>query len=281
MFGPGGSSESFKKEGHKNSVEMPAWLKEKGLDCFEYECGNGIAGTPAGFTALGEEARKYGISLSLHSPYFISLSGTDPEKRLKSIDYIGASVVAAELMGAKTVVVHCGSCATISREEGMALSRDTLERALDTIKTDVIIGIETMGKLNQLGTLEEVVELCSISPRLRPVVDFGHLNARNLGGYFLTRDDYRRVFDVIGSRLGDGTAKYLHCHFSKIMFTEKGGEKKHLTFEDDVYGPEFEPLGDVIAADGLCPTVICESAGTQAEDALYMKNCWLNSKKSL
>lgn len=273
-FGPGGNSESFKRAGFKSTVSAPSWLDRLGLDAYEYECGNGIIGTPELFTALGKEAKNHGISLSLHAPYFISLSGTEEEKRLNSVGYISRSVEAAELMGAGTVVIHCGSCAKISREEAMTLSADTLSKALETIETDVLFGVETMGKINQLGTLEEVIELCRLSPRLSPVVDFGHLNARNLGGYFKTADDYRRVFDNIGNSLGDDKAKNLHCHFSKIMYTEKGGEKMHLTFADTVYGPEFEPLAEAIVIEGVCPTVICESAGTQAEDALTMKKMW-------
>ena len=218
--------------------------------------------------------REFGIKPSLHAPYFISLSGVETETRLKSVEIIARSVRAAESLGAGTIVIHCGSCAKISREEAMLLSADTLERALDAIQTDVAFGIETMGKINQLGTLEEVIQLCRMSPRLFPVVDFGHLNARNIGGYFVTSDDYRRVFDSIGEALGDSKAKYLHCHFSKIMYTEKGGEKEHLTFADTVYGPEFEPLAEAIIAENVCPTIICESAGTQAEDALTMKQIW-------
>ena len=78
---------------------------------------------------------------------------------------------------------------------------------------------------------------------------------------------------LIGEKLGEEKAKYLHCHFSKIEYTNQG-EKKHLTFEDTVYGPNFEPLCEVIAKEGLCPRIICESAGTQADDVLAMKNCY-------
>ena len=106
------------------------------------------------------------------------------------------------------------------------------------------------------------------------MVDFGHLNARHLGGHFTDRDSYRRVFDAIGEELGDEYAYNLHCHFSKIEYTSKG-EKKHLTFADSVFGPEFEPLAEAIIKEGVCPRIICESAGTQSDDALYMKNAWL------
>jgi len=105
------------------------------------------------------------------------------------------------------------------------------------------------------------------------------LNARNLGNFFVTEDDYRRVFDAIGSTLGDEYAKTLHCHFSKIEYTA-GGEKKHLTFTDTVYGPAFEPLAKVLADDRLSPRIICESAGTMAEDALRMKTLYGEAAKA-
>jgi deoxyribonuclease-4 len=57
------------------------------------------------------------------------------------------------------------------------------------------------------------------------------------------------------------------------MYTEMG-EKKHLTFEDDIYGPEFEPLAKAIVSLGVSPTIICESAGTQSDDALIMKKIY-------
>ena len=103
----------------------------------------------------------------------------------------------------------------------------------------------------------------------------GHLNARNIGGFFTDVDSYRRVFNKIAEGLGDAYAHNLHCHFSKIEYTS-AGEKKHLTFSDDVYGPAFEPLIEAIAREGVAPRIICESAGTMAEDALAMKKCWLS-----
>ena len=70
----------------------------------------------------------------------------------------------------------------------------------------------------------------------------------------------------------NGAQKNFHSHFSKIEYSEKGGEVKHLTFEDEIYGPSFDPLGDVIVKKNLTPVIICESAGTQDIDSLYMKN---------
>lgn len=273
-FGPSGNPEEFYASGGKRTVQIFPWLKQYGLDAYEYSAGKGIHGSVETFAEMGKAARENGILTSFHTPYFISLSGTDPEKRLKSIGYIKQSLEAARALCADTIVIHSGSAAKISREDALALSKDTMSRAVGEIPDDGIrLGIETMGKVNQLGTLDEVIEICKISDRLCPVVDFGHLNARDFGGVFKTADDYKRVFDKIGEALGDEKAKNLHCHFSKIEYTVPGGEKQHLTFDDAVFGPEFEPLGEVIVKYGLSPRIICESAGTQARDALYMKRC--------
>jgi deoxyribonuclease-4 len=277
-FGPGGNGDLFYAEGGKSTLQAPAWLKSYGLDAYEYEAGNGLTAGEASLRAVGEAAKAAGILMSIHAPYFISLSGVEEEKRLKSIDYIQKSLWAAELLGADTIVIHSGSAAKITREEGMRLSCDTLSRVAEAVgDTQIRLGIETMGKVNQLGTLSEVLQQCKVAPIYAPVVDFGHLNARNIGGAFPDTDSYRRIFDEIAVTLGDEYAKHLHCHFSKIEYTS-AGEKKHLTFADEQFGPVFEPLAEAIAREGVFPRIICESAGTQAEDALYMKNAYLAAR---
>ena len=278
-FGPGGNSDTFRLAGLKSTLDAPAWVKSIGLDAYEYEAGNGLAASPAMLEAVGKEAAVHNIKMSFHTPYFISLSGVVEEKRLNSIRYIRESLEAAHLLGAKTIVVHSGSAAKISRDEAMRLAADTLVKTLAEVETyGIKIGLETMGKINQLGTLDEVLELCRIDSAFVPVVDFGHLNARDLGGVFETADDYLRVFDKIDRDLGADIAENLHCHFSKIEWTGSG-EKRHLTFEDNTYGPDFEPLVDTIVKHGLSPTVICESAGSQSDDALAMKKYYIERQK--
>ena len=270
LFGPGGNSEAFHLTKMKTE-DAPTWLSNIGLDAYEYEAGRGVTASDGALLRLGACAKENGIYLSVHAPYFISLSGVVPETRYKSIGYIAESLHVAELLGADTIVVHTGSAAKISREEAMRLAADTLYHTLEELAPEkTVIGLETMGKQNQLGTLDEVIALCKMDPRLQPVVDFGHMNARSLGGIFATVDDYRRVFDAIANALGDDSAKNLHCHFSKIEWTS-AGEKRHLTFEDNVFGPDFEPLMETLYREKLTPTIICESAGTQSDDALTMK----------
>lgn len=271
FFGPGGNCDEFRLAGLKSTVDAPRFVREHGLSAYEYEAGQGIGASAATLRAIGDAAKREAIRLSFHAPYFISLSGVDPEKRLNSIKYIKDSLDAAHLLEANTIVVHAGSAAKISRLEAMSLASDTLLRTLDAVDTHGIkIGVETMGKVNQLGTLDEVISLRSLDRALVPVVDFGHLNARECGGVFNSAEDYYNVFYKIGDKLGDNVARELHCHFSMIEWTG-AGEKRHLTFDDEVYGPRYEPLCQTIAENVFSPTIICESAGTQTRDAKRMR----------
>lgn len=273
IFGPAGSSEAFSKV-CKSSSQVPEYLAKMGLDAFEYQCGQGVRVSDAIGAKLKEEAEKHGITLSLHAPYFISLSSVEPEKRDKSIDYILQSAAAAKKMGAKRIVIHSGSCAKISREEALELAKDTLFRArkaaVEAGYEEIIFCPETMGKFNQLGNLDEVLELCRLDDSFLPTIDFGHLNARTLGGVS-SSEAFEAILDKIENKLGIDRLKRFHSHFSKIEYTQNGGEKRHLTFEDELYGPRFEPLMELVARKSLSPTFICESAGTQDTDALQMK----------
>lgn len=273
-FGPAGNSNSFTQMGYKGSLQVPEYLECMGLDAFEYQCGRGVNIGEDKARELGRLAAKKGITLSLHAPYYISMSSVEEEKRLNSINYILSSARAVDFMGGNRIVVHTGSCGKISRDTALELAIDTMKKALDALDNEnlghIHICPETMGKVNQLGTLDEVLALCKIDERLIPCIDFGHLNARDLG-YFKTKQDYKTVFDKIENALGYERLCNFHSHFSKIEYTT-GGEKRHLTFEDTVYGPDFEPVIDLVVQKNCSPTFICESDGTQAEDVKQMKD---------
>lgn len=269
-FGPGGNSASWGNR--KFPADLPQYLKEFGLNGYEVECGRGVRISDAA-KALPKLAEENGICVTLHAPYFISLSSVEEEKRQNSVGYILEAAKAAKLVGASKIVVHSGSCSKMSRSEACYLAKQTLKSAQKALDenglSDIVICPETMGKINQLGTLEEVLELCGVDERFLPTVDFGHLNARTLGG-IKSREDYAKMLDLIENELGHERLSRMHIHFSKIEYTN-GGEKKHLTFADETYGPQFEPLLEEIHKRALEPSIICESDGTQAEDAAEMK----------
>ena len=199
-FGPAGSAESRKVKGYKSSLQIPEYLNKFSLDCFEYQCGRGVNIGEEKAKELGSIAKDKGITLSLHAPFFISMSSVEEEKRLNSVNYILASARAVNAMGGDRIVVHTGSCGKISREEALSLAIDTMKLAIDALKSEGLYHIhicpETMGKVNQLGTLQEVMELCKIDESLIPCIDFGHLNARDLG-ILKSKEDFEGVLNQI------------------------------------------------------------------------------------
>ena len=280
LFGPAGLADSFKAKGYKKSIQVADYLSEFGLTAFEYQCGRGVKiGTEAA-KDLGNVLADRNIQVSLHAPYFISMSSLEEEKRLNSVNYILQSARALDAMGGRRIIFHSGSCGKITRQEALAKAMDTMGlmvRAMDNSGFGhMTLCPETMGKVNQLGSLSEVLELCKVDKRILPCIDFGHLNARD-GGIIKGKDDYLRIIDTIAETLKDDRFIHFHSHFSKIEYTA-GGEKRHLTFEDTVWGPQFEPLMDVVYENNLSPVFICESAGTQTEDALAMKTYLENLK---
>lgn len=130
-FGTAGCCEEFYDAGNKSALEMPKWLKEHGLDCFEYQCGRGVKISNDGAKKLGKFAKENDILLSVHAPYYISLSSVEEQKRKNSVDYIIQTLNAAKYMGADRIVVHSGSCGNITRREALMLATETLKNAVE------------------------------------------------------------------------------------------------------------------------------------------------------
>ena len=272
-FGTAGESDSFAAQGYKTSLDIPAYTAGMGLDAFEYQCGHGVRLGLEKAGKMAAAARERGILFSVHAPYYISMSSLEEEKRLSSIRYLLQSCEVCRALGGRRVIFHSGSCGKQSREAALEKALDTMRRAVEALDEagygDMTLCPETMGKIGQLGTLEEVLALCGVDKRITPCIDFGHLNARTLWG-IQTKADYAAILDRLGEALGDERAARFHVHFSRIEYSA-GGEKRHWTFAETQFGPEPEPLMELLAQRGLEPVVICESAGTQAEDAQTMQ----------
>lgn len=268
-FGTAGLSDSYAAKGF-DPQKIAAYTASFGLTAFEYQCGRGVRLAHDKAQALGKAAAAQGITLSVHAPYYISMSGLDDEKRLHSVDYLLQSCALVKALGGRRVVFHPGSCGKQSREAALEKALDTMRRAVAACDEagygDCILCPETMGKINQLGTVDEVLALCAVDPRITPCIDFGHIYARSGGAELTDTASYAALLDKLGDALGDDRAVHFHAHFSRIAYTA-GGEKCHLTFADTAYGPPHAPLLQLLKQRKLAPTIICESAGTQAEDA--------------
>ena len=275
-FGPSGYSEAFYNSGFKDSEQSAKFCKDLGLDCFEYSFGRGVLMSEAKATSIGEAFKEQNIEISVHAPYFINFANPEDEAAQKSYGYVLQSAKFLKLMGGERVVFHPAAQGKSTREEAVARTEERLKILRDYIYLNGFENLkfcpETMGKLAQIGTLEEVVRFCKIDDCYIPAIDFGHINAREQGS-LQTVNDYKSRLEYMIAELGYERVKHFHIHFSKIMYGGKG-EIKHLTFEDDKYGPEFEPLAIALKELKLEPYIVSESAGTQSDDAVTMKRIY-------
>lgn len=276
-FGPSGNCEMFYSEGNKHSYQAPAWLKSKGLLAYEYSFGRGFTLKEDTAKIIGEEAKKNGVLVSAHAPYYINLANTQEEMIQKSFNYITKGLELLDCLGGEHYVVHLASCGKLSRAEALNITRKNLDRALQLVydlkldSNNKKICPETMGKQMQIGDYDEIIDFCTMDKILVPTFDFGHINALHQG-CLKTYDDYKKIIDLAIEKLGD-RVKNCHIHFSKIEYGDKG-EIKHLTLDDNVYGPEFEPLAQLIYDYKLTPTIISESKQLMTRDSLRLKQIY-------
>ena len=277
LFGPSGCGDEFYQEGHKNILEVPEWLKNKGLDAYEYSFGHGYQMSTDLAKKAGELFKEKGIKLSLHAPFYINFANPDPEMFEKTKGYIYTGIKFLKAFEADRLVFHPASCGKIKREEALKLTTYRFSETFDEIESNglaegLLFCPETMGKTMQIGNYKEVVDLCKLNKLLVPTFDFGHINALEQGS-LKTKDDFKRILDYSLEKLGYDKTNNCHIHFSKIQYGAKG-EIKHLNYDDDIYGPNFEGLAETLIEYNLSPRIICESMSMMPNDALIMKKIY-------
>ena len=273
-FGVAGNSKSFYDEGYTQTLEAGKWCKDRGIDVFEYSFGRGITLNEKTAVAIGNRFKEEGVELTVHAPYYINLANPDPEMIQKSYGYILSSLKKVKDFGGNRVVVHPATQGKMVREDAVKLMLENAKGLVDVLDREGYLDgykvcFETMGKMAQLGTPDEIIAVCNLDDRFYPCVDFGHINAREQG-VLKNAINYNTLIQKMEDFLPKHKVFDMHVHFSKIEYGAKG-EIRHLTFADDKYGPDFEPLMQIFHDKGMSPYVISESDGTQAEDTITMK----------
>lgn len=276
-FGVAGNPPHFKRSADRGeSTRAPHWLAAIGLDAYEYEAVHGVTMTDERARTLGEAAWAHGIVLSVHAPYYTNLASLDPSTAANSIRYLRQSVHLAATMGARVVVLHPGWY------KGHTNPATALDRCLDTLSTalveieeadgEVLIAPETCGLKAQVGSLDEILVLCTLHPRLVPCLDFAHIHARANGRPF---DDaaFDDIFSRVERTLGRETLERAHIHYYPVEYADRG-ERCHHAFDEPEFGPRPEPFIAALHRWNLTPTVICESRDKQDIDALLMKKLY-------
>lgn len=272
-FGPAG-----RPIGYKGKTERVCdYIKEIGLDAFEYQATYGVKLSKQPGLKLKENAEKNDILVSMHAPYYINLCSQKDETIEKSIIRLVQSAHAADWLNAYRIVFHMGFYTKYSPEEAMEKCKKAIEELLEKCEMDGIknytFAPETTGKKSQFGSLEELINICQSFDNFAPTVDFAHMHARS-GGSIKSKEDYKAIFDKIEAELGLST---LHSHFTKIEYTD-AGERKHHILADENYGPPLTPLLELVSENDYNLTMICETPLLDI-DALEMKKEFIDIQK--
>lgn len=185
------------------------YTRNLGLSAMEIQLSRGFIDREEALD-ISETAKKCGIDLYIHAPYYINLTG-DERNRERSKDKIRHSMHLASLMDARMVTTHTGFYGSLSRRKAMQRMAESLRDLRDELKAEGIeipIGVQTIGKPEVFGSLEEVVELCTRVRGIHPVLDMAHIHARQ-NGRLQEKEDFRMVFDTVAPLELDHQLVYL------------------------------------------------------------------------
>lgn len=267
-FGPAGKPIDFKGK----AIEPCYYLAEKGLLAYEFQSTYGVKVNEKSAKFLAKDSSKHNVLVSMHAPYYINLSSKDESVRERSVERLVQSAIATEWMNAYRIVFHPGFYTSFSKEEAMKIAKDTVSSIFDVLSSKDInkftFAPETTGKKSQLGSLDEIIDLCQSFDHFEPTVDFAHVYARGEGS-LKTKDDFNKIFSKLEDQLA---INQIHTHFTKIEFTSKG-EKKHHTLDEKEFGPDVNLFLETIIENDWKTTVICETPLID-KDALKMKEMY-------
>jgi len=237
-------------------------ISELNLQCIEVQFVRGVNMSSGLAEKVGELAKKLKIKLSVHAPYYINLTSTEKEKIEASKQRIIQSCERANSMGATIVVVHAAYYGKLSKEECYNRVKKECENIVDKLRekgiNNVLVGLETMGKVSQFGTVDECIRISKEVKGCGVCVDWSHIYARNQG-----KINFGEVIDKVLTLKN----KHIHSHFSGINYGIKG-ERNHLTLDSNQ--PKYDNLVKEINSRGLDITLISESPNLE-EDALKLK----------
>ena len=275
-FGPAGIPIDTPGEGTAAGI---AYCKEIGLSAMEVEFVHGVNMKEEKARAAGEVAKKNGVKLSCHAPYYINCCAKERPKIHASVNYIVTTAQAAFWLGASPIVIHTGFYMQRPVAECKKLVYETYQMCFDEMEKrkikGVTLGAELTGKKSAYGNLDEIIDLATHFglKNLMPVIDYAHYHAREKR--LSSKEDYLAILERMEKGLGSEAGRSFHCHFSGIEFTG-AGERNHLPVSSG--SPPFAPLAAAWKENGWSDTVICESPLIE-KDALLLQGIWQKEGK--
>ena len=249
------------RESPEAAVEI---LLERGYSACELDFETGFWMDYPWAERLREVATEHDIALSVHAPLFAFPGHPDEKKAKMALGALDRSAGIAAAAGAEVVVVHPGFW--LGRDRAQTLDDvvrwlETLRERLEQKDRAVPFGVEVMGRVTELGSIDDVFEIAQRVSWVRPVIDFAHMHATS-DGAFTDAEAFATALEGANAVLDPGAP--FHIHFSDIAYANRN-ETKHLPYGDGTL--RAEPLRDALARFDRPATVISESpdeASTQA-----------------
>lgn len=205
--------------------------------------------------------------LTAHAPFYINLNAKEPEKIESSIKYITDTAELTKELGGYSITYHAAYYMGKDKEKVYETVKSATQRIIDNLEmsnNDIWVRPETTGKGTQWGDLDEVIKLSNDFEQVLPCIDFSHLHARSIG-LFNTYDEFCRIFERIGTEIGDYALENFHAHAAGIEYGDKG-ERKHLIFEES--DMNYKDLLKAFKKFDVKGVLVCESPNIEGDAQL-------------
>jgi deoxyribonuclease-4 len=252
------------RESPEEAIES---LLRRGYDACEIDFESGFWMDYPFAERLGELARRHDVALSVHAPLFGFMGHVEPSGR-KFSSAVGAldrSAGIAAASGAEVVVFHPGFLLERSREDAIGAVVEqlgALRERLESKDRGVPFGVEVMGRVRDLGSLDDVLEISRRTGWVRPVLDFAHMHATS-DGAFVEAEPFAAALEGADAVLPDDAP--FHIHFSDIAFANRN-ETKHLSYGEGTL--RADPLREALERFARPATVISESPDERSSQAI-------------
>lgn len=289
-FGVAGFPPNFTKSEYKSKREnVFKWINSLGLEWIELQNTYGIKMPDEQanmYRSLGEQ---FNVGISIHAPYYITLASDDMDVIRRSQERIIQAYALAEKLNSKRIIFHPGhySDKTIEGREKALLK---LIQALKEIQNDIPLnkGIylyaETIGKKSQLGSVDEIIEICREVDYCLPCLDLAHVHAFEQGSLYTSEAIYN-LLSYVKKSLGKKIDNKWHFHMYPVDY-DKNGERGHKAFADrrenvqlnmfdkyvdDKYHPTVQNFINAVKQIDISGVVVCEAKDSQDVGAKMLK----------
>ena len=261
FLGPAGNCATAKD---KTTIGSLKHVNNMGLNAQEIEFVRSIYLNEKSAEEVGRAAKQLNVRLSIHTPYFINLASENKQIIENSKRMILASASIGEIVGADAIAIHSGYYGKFGKEKAYEMIKEAYLDISDKMKQkgikNVKLGLETMGKESQFGSLDEIIQMCKEVKGLIPYVDWAHIFVRNNG-----KIDYGEIFEKLKLLKLD----HINSHFEGVQYNLKTKKFVDVHIPIDNH-PPFEPLAEEIIKRKVDITIISESPILEL-DSLKMK----------